>query len=358
MGRSRRVTLRCASEDLPSDWTSAGDLAKVQRLRVLARAAVAGDVTDSAISKQLKVLPPLTRLGHPLIHAFDDQFAGNDDEGTLRETISAVNDRPWYKQTYSSRWRGAAVIITDDEGETAWLGAAGYHRAGSPEDFYTNFAANCGAGSESYLPAAEDAKVRKVESKIAHHDAWKLQLHLTALVLLDAALADPGNGFDAEILSPSGTDLLTLSMVVVLTDVDEHSAAELVMEVAPVNWESPNLCEQASIIAMSAIDPQFEAWTTAPLNDNSVSHWTVLTHEAITAARAAALNGELDANTRPGEVRLGTVAHWTRRDNVTHATVYGEAVQALCGHWFVPTADHEHKPKCATCNERYEQIPS
>lgn len=357
MGRSRRVTLRCASEDLPSDWTSAGDLANVQQLRVLAQQAAAGDATDSAISKQLKLLPPLARLGHPLIHAFDDQFAGDDDVGTLRETISSVNDRPWYKQTYSSRWRGAAVVVNEGGVETAWLGAAGYHRAGSPEDFYEEFAANCGDGSDAYLPAAEDERVRKVEGKMARHDAWKMQLHLTALVLLDTALDDPGNGYDVEVPAPTGADLLLLSMMVVHTEVQDHTAVELVVEIRPASWESPNLCNQASIIVMSAIDAQFETWTSAPLDGNAVSHWTVLTEEAIAAARAAALNGELDANTRPGEVRLGTIAHWTRRDNVTHATVYGEAVQALCGHWFVPTADHEHKPKCATCHERYESIP-
>lgn len=340
-----------------SGWTSPADFSNVQQLRQLAQKAVAGDVTDSVLSRQLRLLPPLARLGHPLILAFDAQFAGNDDKGTLRETISSVSDRQWYKQTYSSRWRGAAVVLEEDGVETAWLGAAGYHRAGSPEDFYAEFARNCHSGSAEFLPAAEDHKVRAVEDKMARRDAWKLQVHLTALALLNTALDDPENTYDVKVLSPSSTELLTLSMMVVHTDVDGTTAHELVVEVTPADWESPRLCEQASIIIRSAIEPQYEAWTTAPLQGNAESHWTVLTEEAMATARDAAESGVLGADARPGEVRLGTIAHYARRDNITYATVHGEAIQAMCGHWFVPTADHAHKPKCATCQEQYEKIP-
>ncbi|MDQ1074807.1 MULTISPECIES: DUF3039 domain-containing protein [Microbacterium] len=357
MGRSRRVTLQCAAEDLSSGWTTPADFDNVRELRVLAQKAVAGDTTDSAISRHLRLLPPLALLRHPLVHAFDEQFAGDDDRGTLRETISAVNDHQWFKQTYSARWRGAAVIIEKAGVKTAWLGAAGYHRAGSPEDFYTEFARRCRGGSDGFLPQAEDFKVEAVEDKISRRDAWKLQLHLTALVLLNTALNDPENSYDVIVLSPSGRELLTLAMMVVHTDVDGTVAHELVVEIVPADWESPRLCEQASIIVKSAIDPQFETWTTAPLQDNAVSHWTVLTEDTITSARAVAESGEVGPDARPGEVRLGTIAHYARRDNIAYASVHGEAVQAMCGHWFVPTADHEHKPRCATCREEFERIP-
>lgn len=358
MGRGRRVTLRCAAEDLSAGWIATTDLDNVRELRGLAQKAVAGDITDSVISRHLRLLPPLALLGHPLIRAFDDQFAGDDDRGTLRETISAVTDRQWFKQTYSARWRGAAVIIGEGGVETAWLGAAGYHRAGSPEDFYADFARRCRGGSDDFLPQAEDLKVRAVEDKIARRDAWKLQLHLTALALLNTALNDPENSYNVIVHSPSGGELLTLAMMVVHTDVDGTIAHELVVEIIPADWESPRLCDQASITVKSSIDPQFETWTTAPLQDNAVSHWTVLTEEVMTSARAVAESGELGPDARPGEVRLGTIAHYTRRDHITYASVHGEAVQAMCGHWFVPTADHEHKPQCVTCREEFERMPA
>jgi len=356
MGRCRRVTLRCAAEDLSSEWTATADLDNVRELRALAQKAVAGDITDSVISRHLRMLPPLALLGHPLVGAFDDQFSGDDDRGTLRETISAVTDRQWFKQTYSARWRGAAVIIDESGEETAWLGAAGYHRAGSPEDFYAQFARRCHGGSDDFLPQAEDLKVRAVEDKMARRDAWKLQLHLTTLALLNTALNDPENTYNIIVRSPSRAELLTLSMTVVHTDVDGTLARELVVEIVPMDWESPRLCDEASILVQSAIDPQFEAWTTAPLQGNAISHWTVLTDEAMTSARAVAESGTLGPDARPGEVRLGTIAHYARRDNITYASVHGEAIQAMCGHWFVPTADHEHKPQCATCRDQYEQI--
>lgn len=358
MGRSRRVTLRCAAEDLSSGWTTPADLDNVQQLRELAQRAVAGDVTDSVISKHLRTaLPPLALLGHPLIRAFDEQFAGEDDRGTLRETISSVSDRQWFKQTYSSRWRGAAVVMDDASGETAWLGAAGYHRAGSPEDFYAEFERRCHSGSDSFLPTAEDAKVRSVEEKVARREAWKLQLHMSAVALLIAAIEDPDNTSSMTVPSPSRADLFTLSMTVVHTDVEGTIAHELVVEIEPVGWDNPMLCTQGSLIVQSAIDPQLEAWMTAPLEGNGVSHWTVLTEETMLAARATAAAGQIGPDARPGDVRLGTIAHYTRRDSVTYATIQGEAVQAMCGHWFVPTADHVGKPKCATCLDHYEQVP-
>ncbi len=357
MGRNRRVTLRCACEDLANDWTSPADLANVRELRELAQRAVVGDAPDSVVRAQLRMLPPLSQLRHPLILAFDDQYSGDDDTGMLRETISAVNDRPWFKQTYSSRWRGAAVVLTENEEETAWLGAAGYHRESSPEDFYEEFGRRCRSGSDAFLPTDEDITLRRIELKVARLDAWKLQLHLTALVLLDAAVTNPEDTYNTTVLSPDSGELLTLSMTVVHTDVQGTTARELIVELVPAGWEHPALCKMASTIVTSAIDSQPEAWTASPLNDNAVSHWTVLTEDAMSAARAAADSGELSADVRPGEVRLGTVAHYSHRDHIAYASVHGEAIRAMCGHWFVPTADHETKPTCATCQEEYAKTP-
>jgi hypothetical protein len=303
-------------------------------------------------------MPPLARLGHPLIHAFDGQFSGEDDANTLRETISSVRDRPWFKQKYSSRWRGAAVILADGDEEIVWLGAAGYRRAGSPEDFYATFASACADGSDAFLPLAEDTAVRKVDEKVTRRDAWKLQLHLTALVLTCAAYDDVENPYSAQILTPDSADLLTLTMTVVATEVHGAVALELLVELHPSSWEFPALCEAAGRVVRTAIEPTMEAWVTAPLADAGMSHWTVLTEEAIAAARSRADSGQLDASARPGEVRLGTVAHYARVENLTHATVVGEAVRAICGHWFVPTADHEHLPRCATCQESWEKLPA
>lgn len=118
------------------------------------------------------------------------------------------------------------------------------------------------------------------------------------------------------------------------------------------------MCEAAGRVVCSAVEPQREVWVATPLEGASVCFGTVLTEDAIAEAREAVASGKLDSTARPGEVRLGTVAHYARRDNLTSATVHGEAVRAICGHWFVPTTDHEHVPRCATCQEMWDRLPA
>lgn len=358
MGRSRRVTLRCAAEDFTQDWTTPTNLIAVQRLRELIEKRMRGDVTDAAISRHLTQMPALCRLGHPLIHSFDDQFSDGDDRDRLRQTIKSVKDRQWLKQTFGTRWRGAAVILPDDNGEeTVWLGAAGYHRAGSPEDFYAQFSADCASGSDRFLPDEEDRVLRVIEDKVARLGAWKLQLHLTALVLLHTALQDEESAYTAEVNGPDGSPLLQLEMTVVSSTIRGATVKELLVVLNPHGWEKANLRDIASRVVCTAIDPSMEAWEDAPLDGPAMSHWTSLTEVSISQAQAAAESGEVHASVRPGEVRLGTIAHYAPRDNLTRSTVEGEAVRAMCGHWFVPTADHEHLPRCATCHENYEKLP-
>jgi hypothetical protein len=48
-------------------------------------------------------------------------------------------------------------------------------------------------------------------------------------------------------------------------------------------------------------------------------------------------------------LRLGTVAHYSPREQLTDATVDGVAVPALCGYWFVTMRDHEGLDVCPNC---------
>ncbi|MDN3310431.1 DUF3039 domain-containing protein [Microbacterium oryzae] len=317
------------------------------------------EVGDSAISRHLIQMPPMCRLGHPLIRAFDDQFSGEDDGDHLRQSIKSVKDRQWLKQTFGTRWRGAAVILADEDGvETVWLGAAGYHRAGSPEDFYARFSVDCAAGSDGFLPREEDRVLRAVENKVARLGAWKLQLHLTSLLLLHSALQAEEVPYTVDVRSPDGSELLQMEMTVVSSMLRGAIVKELLVVLSPSGWEKATLREIASRVVCTAIDPNMEAWKDAPLDGPAMSHWTAITESAISQARAAAESGEIHEDARPGEVRLGTIAHYAPRDSLTRSTVEGEAVRAMCGHWFVPTADHEHLPRCATCHDNYEKLPT
>ncbi|MBK9180128.1 MAG: DUF3039 domain-containing protein [Acidimicrobiales bacterium] len=44
-------------------------------------------------------------------------------------------------------------------------------------------------------------------------------------------------------------------------------------------------------------------------------------------------------------------SHYVKKADIVRAAVTGQAVQALCGKWWVPTRDPERYPVCPTCAE-------
>ncbi|MEC5151690.1 DUF3039 domain-containing protein [Cryobacterium sp. GrIS_2_6] len=314
---------------------------------------------DSEIGDLLRRLPPISRLRHPLIQAFDDQFSGADDASTLREAISAVSDRKWWKQTFSSRWRGAATILIEDGSQTVWLGAAGYHRAGSPEDFYSWFAGECTGNSDAFLPQAEDRALQVVDCKVAQLDAWKAQLHLSVLILLANAL-DTSNAGPLKILRPAVEldALMELSISIeTLEEAGEH-LTEAILTIVPTERKYANLTGIATRTILASIQPETLEWTTAPLAGEATSY-RVLVDQAMSAhARQTRSEGVLAAEDLPGVVRMGTIAHYTPVTGLTEASLEGTAVRAVCGHWFVPMHDHKALLVCLTCANVRDSLPA
>lgn len=302
-------------------------------------------------------MPPLARLRHPLIQAFDDQFAGRDDGDLLRESISAVSDRQWLKQKFSSRWRGAAVLdVTKDGSETVWLGAAGYRREGSKDDFYAWFSAECADSSDVFMPAGEDRVLERVDKKISLLDAWKLQTHLAALALL-AAAAESGSAGPLQVLKPDDTEvaLLQLHIEIETIRVDTDTLTEATLVVTPAGWEHAQLVNVAIRTVLAAVEPRAEAWRAAPLQSSSTSYAAILTEESIAEARLVAETG--DHGTRiPAGIRLGAHAHYARAERLAFATIEGEAVQAMCGYWFVPMHDHDGLDVCEQCTAARDRL--
>lgn len=351
------MTLRCVCEDLSQDWVEPNDQRTISRLRGYIAANPESDLKDSSVAGYLRMIPPLARLRHPLIQAFDEQFAGADDGGLLRETISAVSDRQWFKQAFSARWRGAAVLQESNGRQTAWLGAAGYHRAGSREDFYEWFAEECSINSDSFIPAREDEVVERVDRKIAQLDAWKLQLHITALALLASALSTGAAG-PVRIGKPEEPEVhvLDLSIAVDSIEVSGEVIREVTVVLAPSEWKFSSLGGTATRTILAAVEPRAEAWTSAPLQGAVMSHAALLSDESMREAQSVATTGELVSRV-PGDIRLGVHAHYARVDRLTSSTIEGEAVQAICGYWFVPMHDHEGREVCAICATAHEELP-
>lgn len=44
-------------------------------------------------------------------------------------------------------------------------------------------------------------------------------------------------------------------------------------------------------------------------------------------------------------------AHLVTKDDWVRGYVEGVAIQALCGTWFVPSVNPEHRPRCEPCAE-------
>lgn len=359
MSRHRRVTFRCIVDDLLQDWEIPADQAQVVALRATVNRVIAGTAKDSAVPSLLRGIPRLNKLRHPLIESFDVQFAGKDDASASRESISAVSDRAWWKQK-SSRWRGAATIVLPEVVglETAWLGAAGYRRAGSSEDFYEWFASECGDGSDKFLPQAEDRELERIDVKIAMLDSWKAQLHLSSLVLLANAI-DTGSASPVTVLRPEKEldDLLDMSISLERISEGEEEIIEVIVEVRPRRYEYANLNDIAARGIMAAIEPDSLAWTVAPLGQLAMSYRVLATHDMLARATEARSSGLISEGEVPGAVRLGTIAHYALRTGLTEATIEGEAVHAICGHWFVPRHDHAQLQVCVTCADARDRLP-
>jgi hypothetical protein len=90
-----------------------------------------------------RVRTPLDEIAHPLLAKAAERFA---DEQAPQERIAAIDDQVLFKVKVQRR-RGAVWL---DDGETAWLVAAGQREEGSPDDFYASLAARGKAARARY----------------------------------------------------------------------------------------------------------------------------------------------------------------------------------------------------------------
>ena len=186
MPRQARPTLRCVREDL----------------------ALAVPRADT----------PLDEIPHPLLAKVAERFA---DDQTPQERIAAIDDQVLFKAKVQ-RWRGAVWL---DDGETAWLIAAGQREEGSPDDFYAVLATRAKAARAQYnaqhtpplatsthtaslLPGREDELRWQAEAAVRTECRLKTVVHtLVRNSLLDghehAAMLD-GAALGIQVLADQG----------------------------------------------------------------------------------------------------------------------------------------------------------
>jgi len=360
MNMRRRVTLRCLVDDLDTDWSDEGQHRFIVSLRQKVADVVAGDAKDSSLGRDLRALPGMNLLAHPLVTHFENQFAGVGDH--QRENIGNLSDPHWWKQK-TGRWRGAA---SDHSrlGDGMWLCAGGRRTAGSNDDFYAVFKSNVlSYGPEGYFPAAEDAVLLRAENKIHLLDAWKLQLQLVANVLLADAASHPGTTIGpVEITTPnlsSREDALAGLSVCV----EEMPAGDDVMYACLVIVEPSMSANRLfvtqlieTVTAAIQVDPAEWRMALHGPEGRATSHEAALDRSHLDRARQIRQAGQLEEDEEARSLTLGVNAHYSRRERLTDASIAGSPVEAICGYWFVPTADHETRDVCAECHEGHEAL--
>lgn len=320
----------------------------VSELRAAAEGVVSGEATDRQLGEVLETLPPLAKLSHPIIRHFDDAFAGGP---VARESITGLKNPHWWKQK-TGRWRGAATDHAVVGADEAWLCAAGIRAAGEKtRDFYKVFMAAVGRGA-SYLPTEADRAVARVATKLDVLSAWRLQVYTSVLVKVHAAHRHEDDGVPVEIPVPSTKpNSPVLATIVVDVDIVEEGNERLVecsLTLQPVDHARQGLLLELALQARVALAVDADSWRLSPLPDGARLYSADITEVTLDlAARTAA--GEPVMPAPAQNFRMGTIAHYSKRDGLTEASVEGRPVPALCGHWMVPIRDFVGLPVCPTC---------
>ena len=284
MHMRRRVTLRCLVDDLDADWSDEAQHRFIISLREKVADVVAGDAKDSSLGRDLRALPGVNMLTHPLVTHFENQFAEVGDH--QRENIGNLSDPHWWKQK-TGRWRGAA---SDHSrlGDGVWLCAGDDARLAA----MTTSTTSSRATSSPMAPRATSR--------------WPRMPRYFAP-------------------SMSANRLFVTQLI---------EAVTAAIQVDPAEWR------------MALHGPEGRA----------TSHEAALDHTHLDRARQIREAGQLEEDEETRSLTLGVNAHYSRRERLTDASVAGSPVEAICGYWFAPTADHETRDVCAECHEGHEAL--
>lgn len=364
MAIKRRVTLRCLTDDLKTDWEDADHYRAVKHLRRLTKQCLDKEIQRSQVARELRNIPQLNALKHPLLRHFDNSF-GTEHDATTAESISGLTNPHWWKQK-TQRWRGAATTHSMVGEDTAWLCAAGIRRSHDNSDFYKKFMRDVERnGPKPYLPAAEDLLIVEIDEKITALDAWKMQIHTSVLALLAEARENLGTTHSSQFHASSrkpisaGSSKNPIGEISLAVDTENIEGTELfeAFLVAKVldNSEIQQI-DVACQYARAALQSDAEEWRATPYTENAFAFSALIDPIALVHAEMLMRDGELPEESRPEGLRIGLRAHYSRKHGIVEAQVEGAPILGLCGYMFVPTANHESLDTCTECSQRHNQL--
>lgn len=296
-------------------------------------------------------LPALHVFDHLALRKARDLFPAEGDVDAKRETISAAKGHPWWKLK-TSVYRGA--MHQDEATGQAWLCAVARRREGDDDDFYEEFGRGVAAnGHSSYLPTDVDRRLLKRDRASFILGLWKEEVRNIAAGLLDQAVKDeqPAKATVAHPLDGRG-DLLDVTVELYTLGDERSSVVEVTLTFERFDWASLPLVESAEIVCLAAVDPDEQRWRPGSARGGAQRIYSqvmesVRFEEFLRIARLTRV---------PGETTAGRHAHWTNDPALTRKTVMGDAVEALCGVFFVPRQDYEDREMCESCDHRYKAL--
>jgi len=359
MVRDRRVTLRCLTDDLVDGWDDVDQHRRIRVLRSTVARCLIEEVRESKVAEELRKLPAISLLQHPLIRHFDGSFGPDYDSGS-KESISGLSAPHWWKQK-TTRWRGAATDHSAGGPDMVWLCAAGIRRAGDTDDFYQAFMRDVKRiGPQAFLPADEDYLLQKIDEKILALDIWKAKVHCAILALLGEARSSAGEThvmqFSAPSRKPSNRAIGELALSVEAIDVDGEEMCEVFLSAKILDRDQIQSVDVAVQIARAALQSDAESWHSTTFTDDAYAFSAIIDPDALVLAEELRVTGRVPERSQPAGLRLGLRAHYARKHGLVHAQVEGSSVLSLCGYWFVPTQDHTNLETCAECARRHEQL--
>ncbi|WP_237584012.1 DUF3039 domain-containing protein [Clavibacter phaseoli] len=353
------------TEDLVADWASIEHHRAALDLRAIVKAAQQGGARRSDVARQIRSLPRLHLFAHPIISSFSSAFAAEGSE-VARESVSGLKNPHWWKQK-STRWRGAATDHSLVGTDQVWLCGAGIRAAGEDRDFYSSFMQTITrSGPEAFLPNAEDKLLQKIDKQVSSLDGWKVSLHGAILVLLSTCVDALAHGYDAcagpvDIPSsdPERPDdvVARVELSISRETVGDEDLIEAFLTVAVVDRADVLEADLASQLARAALQPHAEEWRQTPYVGDSFAYSALIDQSTLSKANTLRSTGVLSPDESPDGLLLGVHAHYATESRLVDAQVEGAAVRALCGYWFVPTADHTGLETCAKCVDRHAALP-
>lgn len=333
MSRRARPTLRVLREDLDSGWENP----------FARRALERGDV---------EAVQPLTSLPHPILRKAAESFGDDPSQDTYVTSISSVSSHSLL-EIKQGQWR-AGVWIDD---EACWVVSAGLAKGDHQDrdDFYEKLSRiEKGGGVRTLLPDHEDRALLKKERAGALIASWQI----TVQNLLIDALAKVCDGGRTQIdlpfpvPSPASSDVFaSVDVEVTITDEVDYSYEDVVVEITTdERWRGTDLWWHLAMHTLATINPPEQGWDSAGGSFSNLLEPGTLKNR-LAELRHLTEHGEL-AQTLPS-----STAHYTHRRNLAERTVTGEAVQALCGVYFVPRQDAEPLSRCPKCAALLAEFP-